>query len=279
MKEKFIRRNLGTILVWTALGIFIANLYFPIYWLLTMSFKMESDIGTSVPKWIFKPILKHYAWVFGHGEILTALRTSLVVTGVSTFIACLFGIPGAYVFARIQFPRKKDLEFWVLTTRMLPPVAILVPYVGIWIWLGLYDSITSLWLTHLIMNLALVLWFTSRFIKQLPLEVEEAALLDGCSRVSMLLKIVAPLAIPAIVVAAMFAFIFSWNEFFLVFVLGPTNRTATVVVASYIAHGHEVLWGQMSAAAVVASIPAFIMVILARGLIVKGFTFMGGVGR
>jgi len=271
-----IKKDMKQVLVWCFLLVFLAVTYFPIYWLVAMSFKKEVDIASSTPVWIFQPILRNYHWVLRFGEILNGLRISLMVATISTVCACILGIPAGYVFARLKFSRRNDLEFWVLTTRMLPPIAILVPYVVIWIKLGLYNTVPSIIITHLVVNLPLVLWLSSRFIEQVPREVEEAALLDGCSRLSAIFRIILPLARPGLVVAAIFAFIFSWNEYFFAFVLGPTTRTLPVVVASYISHGHEVLWGQMSAASMIASIPALIVIIAARNFLVRGFRFMGG---
>lgn len=271
-----IKKKIRQSVIWCFLLAFLAIMYFPVYWLVTMSFKREVDIASSTPVWIFKPIIRNYQWIFKFGEILNGLRISLIVATTSTVVACVLGIPAAYVFARLKFSRRDDLEFWVLTTRMLPPIAILVPYVAIWIKLGLYNTIPSIIITHLVVNLPLVLWLSSRFIEQVPREVEEAALLDGCSRLSAIYRIIFPLAASGLMVAAIFAFIFSWNEYFFAFVLGPTARTLPVVVASYISHGHEVLWGQMSAAAIIACIPALILTIIARNSVVKGFKFMGG---
>lgn len=274
-----IKKDIKQVVVWCFLLAFLTVTYFPIYWLVTMSFKREVDIASFTPVWIFQPVLRHYHWIFTFGEMLNGLYISLIVATLSTVVACILGIPAAYVFARVRFSRREDLEFWVLTTRMLPPIAILVPYVAIWIKLGLYNTVTSIIITHLVVNLPLVMWLSSRFIEQVPREVEEAALLDGCSRLSVIFRIILPLSGPGLIVAAIFAFIFSWNEFFFAFVLGSTTRTLAVVVASYISHGHEVLWGQMSAAAIIASIPALIMVIVARNFIVGGFRFMGGLSR
>ena len=271
-----IKKDMKQVLVWCFLLVFLAVTYFPIYWLVAMSFKKEVDIASPVPVWIFQPILRNYYWVLRFGEMLNAFRISLMVATISTVAACILGIPAGYVFARLKFSGRNDLEFWVLTTRMLPPVAILVPYVVIWIKLGLYNTVPSIIITHLVVNLPLVLWLSSRFIEQVPREIEEAALLDGCSRLSAIFRIILPLARPGLIVAAIFAFIFSWNEYFFAFVLGPTTRTLPVVVASYISHGHEVLWGQMSAASIMASIPALIAIIAARKFLVRGFRFMGG---
>jgi len=277
--KAIIKRKIKQYIIWFFILIFLALMYFPVYWLITMSFKREVDIASSTPVWFFQPVVHNYEWVLKFGEILEGLKTSLIVATTSTVAACVLGIPAAYVFARVRFPRREDLEFWVLTTRMLPPIAILVPYVAIWIKLGLYNTISSIIITHLVVNLPLVLWLSSRFIEQVPQEIEEAALLDGCSRLSAISKIIFPLAAPGLIVAAIFAFIFSWNEYFFAFVLGPTTRTLPVVVASYISHGHEVLWGQMSAAAIIACIPAFILTIMARNFVVRGFKFMGGLRR
>jgi multiple sugar transport system permease protein len=115
---------------------------------------------------------------------------------------------------------------------------------------------------------------SSKFLKEVPVEIEDAARVDGCSRFAALVRIVLPQAGPGLAVAAIFSFVFSWNEFFFAFVLTSTKSTLPVVISGFLAHGHEIKWGSLASAAVIASVPALVLVIVARRLIAKGFTQM-----
>lgn len=254
--------------------VILVGIYFPIYWLVTMSLKQQVDIVSATPKWIFKPTLSNYTWLARHSDLLGGLKRSLIVAFSSTFLACLIGVPAGYGLARFEFRRKDDLSFWILSTRFLPPIAVLVPFLVIWLRLGLLDTYLTLIVMHLIINLPLVIWLSSKFLKEVPVETEEAARVDGCSRFRALFRIVLPQAGPGLAVAAMFAFSFSWNEFFFAFVLTSTKITLPVVISGFLAHGHEIKWGSLAAAAIIASGPALILVIAARKVIAKGFTQM-----
>ncbi len=254
--------------------VILIGIYFPIYWLVTMSFKQQVDIACATPKWVFTPTLSNYQWLISHSDVFGGLKRSLIVAFASTALACLIGIPAGYGLSRFEFRHKDDLSFWVLSTRFLPPIAVLVPFLVIWLKLGLLDTYVTLVVMHLIINLPLVVWLSSKFLKEVPIETEEAARVDGCSRLRALLSIVLPQAGPGLAVAAIFAFTFSWNEFFFAFVLTSTRVTLPVVISAFMAHGHEIKWGALAAAAMIASCPALIAVVAARKALAKGFTQM-----
>ncbi len=251
------------------LGLIIVG-YFPIYWLVSMSFKTRIDILTLPPPWIFTPTLSNYLWIFRTADLGAAVRTSVIVALTTTILGAAFGLPAAYGLARFQLRRKRDLEFWILSTRMLPPVAVIVPFYMIWSGLHLLDSYPALVVTYLVTNLPLIIWLMRGFFDDLPIEVEEAALVDGVSRWGAFLRIALPLSIPGLSVAAMLAFLFTWNEYFFAFVLTSSRRTLPVAVASFMTHGLELKYGEMAAAGVVASLPALVFVILARRFLVTG---------
>ncbi len=251
-------------------------LYFPVYWLITMSLKVRIDIMSIPPRWFFQPTWGNFAWLFHHYNLQNAVVTSIIVALSATLISLALGIPCAFALARFAIPRKKDVEFWIATTRMLPPVSVIIPFYFIWMSLRLLDTRTSLVMTYLVINLPLIIWIMMGFFRALPRELEEAARVDGASRWSSFLKITLPLALPGIGASSILSFIFNWNEFFFAFVLTTTNRTLPVEVASFMAVGLEVKYGEMAAAGVLASIPSLIFAILARKLIVTGFRGIAG---
>jgi multiple sugar transport system permease protein len=202
------------------------------------------------------------------------MKRSLIVALSSTFFACALGIPAGYGLARFDFRRKDDIAFWILSTRFLPPIAALIPFLVIWLTLNMFDTYATLIVMHLVLNLPLVVWLSSKFLKEIPVEIEEAARVDGCSRLLALVRIVLPQAGPGLAVAAIFAFVFSWNEFFFAFVLTSTKTTLPVVISGFLAHGHEIKWGPLASAAIIASSPALVLVIVARKIMAKGFTQM-----
>lgn len=245
-------------------------LYFPLYWLATMSLKYRVDIISVPPKWTFKPTLDNYRWILESTSLLPAMGHSLIVATGTTLLAGLLGLPAAYGFARFQFRRKEELRFWILTTRMLPPVAVIIPFYLIWTVLGLYNTYTALVVTYLVVNLPLVIWLMEGFFREIPQEIEEAAMADGCSRVGAFLRVAIPLAVPGVAAALMLTFLFTWNEFFFAFILTSTKLTLPVAVASFMTSGLELKYGEMAAAGIIASLPAVVLVVFARNVIVRG---------
>jgi multiple sugar transport system permease protein len=254
------------------LVIFILVVYFPIYWLVAMSLKTRVDILTMPPVWFFTPTVANYLWIFQTANLVSALRSSVIVALSTTGLAAVFGLPAAYALTRFQLRRKRDLEFWILSTRMLPPVAVIIPFYMIWSSVHLLDSYVALVVTYLVTILPLVIWLMRGFFVDLPVELEEAGMVDGLSRWGTFLRVALPLSIPGLSVAAMLAFLFTWNEYFFAFVLTSTRSTLPVAVASFMTHGLELKYGEMAAAGVIATLPALLFVTLARRVIVRGLT-------
>lgn len=250
-------------------------IYFPIYWIITMAFKNLRDIMELPPKlFFFNPILDNFRWIFTHQLIVDTMVRSLIVASVTTLLSLGIGMLGGYAFARFNFKGKKDLEFYILTTRMLPLVAVIIPYMAIWYAIGWVNDLRALIVMYLVTNLPLAIWLSSRFFQQVPEEIEDAALVDGCTPLKAFINVALPLALPGLAVTGVLIFIFTWNEFFFAFVLTSTNRTLPVAIGDFTAHGHEIKWGSMAALALIASCPAIIVSLVFRELIVKGFSTM-----
>ncbi|NMB13189.1 MAG: carbohydrate ABC transporter permease [Firmicutes bacterium] len=271
-RKKVGHRSWNEVWPWIVLGILMVITYFPLYWLASMSFKTRIDIITLPPKWTFKPTASNYKWVLGQSSIKPAIQNSLMVAILTTALACLFGVPTAYGLSRFSFKSREKIESWILTIRMLPPVAVIIPFYMIWTSVKLYDSYMSLVVTYLVINLPLFIWLMKGFFQDLPKEVEEAAQLDGCSHWGALLQVALPACLSGFSVAAMLTFLFTWNEFFFAFVLTSTKATLPVAVASFMTHGLETKYGEMAAAGVIASIPALLFLIFCGRLLGRGLS-------
>ena len=245
----------------------------PYVWLLLTSFKSRLDALADVPVWWFTPTLDHYPTVFLDKGYLPLVWNSVLVASATTVLSLLLGVPAAYVFARYNFAAKEDLFFFFLTTRMAPPIAVVVPMFLLFTALGITDTPLAVILAHSSFNLSLVVWMMRGFFADIPREIDEAALMDGHSRLGMFVRVLVPLAAPGIAATAILCFILSWNEFLYAFVLVAfESRTLTVGIPGLITP-HGTLWGQVAAVAVVATLPIILFSWAVQKHLVRGLTF------
>src|SRR6516164_1533377 len=205
---------------------------FPFYVIVTTALKAETAIFAWPPVWSFQPTLQSFynaLFVFGGRSAVSYLINSIVISAVSTFLAVALGAMAAYGFARFSFAGKGRLAFWILSTRFAPPVAFIVPIYLMVQKAGMLDSHIALILIYTAMNLSLVIWILRGFFSEIPIEIEEAALIDGYSRLQIFWQVAVPLVRPGIVSTAILSVIFSWNEFLYAMVL-TQNRAATLPV-------------------------------------------------
>jgi multiple sugar transport system permease protein len=246
---------------------------FPIYWIVAMSLKREVDVMASPPAWLFTPTLANYRQVLAEGEVIGFFRNSVIVGLGATALGLLVGVPTAYVLARHDFRGRADYDFWVLSTRMAPPVAMLIPFFILYRTLELQDTHLGLIIAHVAQNLAIIIWVMKGFFGDLPRELEEAGLVDGGGHWQAFRTIMLPLALPGIAATGILSFLFSWNEFLFALVLTDTRaRTAPVGLQAFIGY-QEVLWGQLSASATVMLLPVLIVLLLFQRQIIRGLTF------
>jgi multiple sugar transport system permease protein len=266
-------RNAWRGVVYAVLLAVIIILLTPYLWMFLTSFKTRVDALADVPVWIFTPTFEHYPEVFINKHYLPLVFNSLTVALFSTFLSLLVGVPAAYVFARYQFVGKEDLFFFFLTTRMAPPISIVVPLFLLFTWMDLIDTRTSVILAHSTFNLSLVVWMMRGFFADIPKEIDAAALMDGLSPVGTFVRILLPLAAPGMAATAVLCFILSWNEFLYALILVAFDaRTITVGIPA-LATPHGTLWGQMAAVSIVATVPIIIFSILVQRYLIRGLTF------
>jgi multiple sugar transport system permease protein len=245
---------------------------FPIYWVAAASFKTELVLYAKPPQWLFTPILDNYRNVLYNIPFFEYLTNSLVIAIGTTVGSLVLGTLAGYGFARFRFRGSGTVRFLVLVTRMAPRMVLVVPYYLLMQRLGLLDTYTGLLIAYVSFALPFSIWLLIGFFMDVPLEVEEAAMIDGCGRVGVLLRIVIPIAAPGLVVAAIFAFLVSWNEFLFALILsGVYVKTLPVVIAGLNTDVGP-LYGEMSAAAVMVMLPNIVMTLVLQRYLVRGLT-------
>ena len=254
------------------LGLTLLFVLVPLYWVVITSIKPPSDYLTVPPVWFpAEPTLVHYTAALFSYRGLQGLTNSLIVAAATTVVSAVLGTLMAYSLARFN-TGGQHLAFWVLSQRFLPPVAIVLPLFLLYRSYGLYDTRFGLVLVYTVMTLPLSVWMMYAYFRQLPRELEEAALVDGCTRWQAFLKVALPLAVPGIAAAAVFAFITVWTEFF--FALNLTSRTAytlpTVFRAFLGFQGAQ--YGEASALAVTSLVPSIVLGMLVQRHLVRGLT-------
>lgn len=247
---------------------------FPVVIAILYSFRPTSEYA-ALPTWISRATLEHYRSVFIDKAFTKYAYRSLIVTISSIALSIFIGLPAAFGFARYSFKAKNFLINWILSTWMLPPIVAVIPLFIIIRSLHLYDKLITLIILYSVMNMVLVIWIMVEFFRQIPKEVEEAAMLDGCNEFMIFLKINLPLVTPGLIATAILCFIFSWNEFLFANVFtGPFARTITVGTTEFVT-SIGIQWGDMFATLSVMIIPPIIFVLLTRKYLIRGFLSFG----
>ncbi|ESX86679.1 carbohydrate ABC transporter permease [Mesorhizobium sp. LSHC412B00] len=258
---------------WAVLLVAVVVALTPYVWMVLASFKNRVDLLSSVPKWAFTPTFSNYPAVFIDKEYWPLAINSVLISVSSTVLCIVIGAPAAYGFARSNFPGKEDLFFFFLTTRMAPPISIAVPLFLFFTSLGLIDTIYAVVIAHTSFNLSLVVWMMRGFFAEIPREIDEAAMMDGRSRLGAFFFVVAPLAAPGIGATAVLCFILSWNEFLYAFILVAFDGRPLTVGIPGLVTPHGTLWGQVAAVAIVATLPIVLFTFLVQKQLVRGLTF------
>jgi multiple sugar transport system permease protein len=244
----------------------------PFLWTASTSFKPLMEVNKYPPEW-FSPNMSFepYRDMFFYLPFSTYTVNSLVVAGSATVLTLIMGSLAGFAFARFTFPGKRIVLLLFLLSQMLPGASVIIPLFQLVTQVGLYDTLVGLILVHTAILLPFVIWLLYGFFCGIPREVEDAALIDGCSRISALWKVILPLALPGLGATALFAFLGSWNEFFfsLLLTTSDTARTIPVGIGLFVGEFQDV-WNQMAAAAVLFSIPPLFLFLLMRKTFVKG---------
>ncbi len=249
-----------------------AVLLLPILWGTLLSFKTRVDALSSPPKWFFMPTLSNYHKVFLEEAYGRTIINSIFIASASSAIAMALAVPAAYVYSRSVFQGKEATFLGILSIRMAPATVIALPLFLIFTKLDFIDSYLAIILVHSAINISLAVWVLKGFFDEIPMAIDEAALLDGDSRFTALGRHVLPLSLPGIFVTAIFCFVNSWNEFFLALILtGYDTRPFTVAVPALVTP-HGTYWGQVAAIATVGLIPGCLFALVARKYLVQEMT-------
>ena len=267
-----VRRAAGWALFYVGLALALAPFVLPLFWMAWTAIKPPAVAMAYPPAWTFQPTLEQFVKVLGRQDLTVQLVNSTLVGLASVALGIVLGLPAAYTIARY---RQDRLATWLLVVRMVPYFGALIPMYLVFRQVGLTNSLIGLTISHLVITVPMTTWIMIGFIEDVPRELEEAALIDGCTRVGTFLRIALPLVTPGLVAAAVLSFIFSWNNFQMALVLGGTStKTAPMVVLSYM--GSEALdWGSLTAAATLVTAPTFLFVLLVQKYLVKGLTIGG----
>ena len=258
-----------------AAWVIVLAMMLPFLWMIIGSFKTARDFLSFPPAWVFHPTLDNYAAVFADNAFFRYVLNSTIVAAGATGIGLGLGIPAAYALARW---RRTAMGVVLLAARMAPGIAFLIPLFVACIELHLVGGYTSLIASHLIFTLPLAVWMMVGFIEAVPVEIEQAALIDGCSVFGALLRIVVPLTRQGIAATAILAFIASWNNFLFALVLSnDSTKTLPVAVLAYIGY-NSIQWGALMAAASVITLPVLALALCVQRYIVSGLVSGAVVG-
>ncbi|MEW5911640.1 MAG: carbohydrate ABC transporter permease [Thermodesulfobacteriota bacterium] len=272
----------GRILKWLGLGAFSLWTILPIVFMISASFKGTGDIFKLPPPGDWWGILKLLFWfdaslvqfesIFHEGFFFSHLLTSIAATGLSVAISVPVGLAAAYALSRANIPGKKHLYFWVITTRMAPPIAVMIPLYVLWRSLGALHSLPGLVLAYITFNLPFAIWLLRGFMDSIPKELEEAAYVDGKGRVGAFVEIILPLIRPGVGATVILCSMFAWNDYLFALILGGRGAKTLPVGISELASATQIHWGQIMAGGLVMIIPMVVLGLAIRKSLVTGLT-------
>ena len=278
----------GKVIIFVVIAVVFVAYVFPIFWMGVSSFKTKVQIFDPVPKIAFKPTLQNFKVFIGTAEssevgagragastsFIGAMLRSILITASCTFLALVLGTMAGYVLSRYQMKAKDDLMFFILSTRMLPPIVALVPISLLFTNIGLKDTFLGFLLLYTNFNLAFSVWIMKGFFDDVPFSFEEAAMCDGYSRLRAFFKVVLPMVTTGLAATAMFCGILIWNEFLFAIVIGTRKwvfMPPTIFTMSYGTEG--VIWGVLASSSIIYIIPVVVFTYLVRKHLLRGVTF------
>jgi multiple sugar transport system permease protein len=264
-------RGLGLALRYVAAILVTLVFLFPIYWLFIISMKTPEEIFAFPPVWWPESIqFANFRVLFKDGDAQTVLN-SFIVASISTVFAMALGTMCAYSIARFRTGGNLFSD-WILSNRMIPPIVIVFPIFLLFVMFGWVDTFHGLIVLYTAFNLPYVIWMMRGYIQDIPIELEESALVDGCSRWQVFRKVVWPMARAGLFATAVFTFVFAWNEFIFALVLTRNNVTTFPVQVTHYFGGQSNFWAKIAAMSVLGTVPIFIAVALLQRYLVRGLS-------
>ena len=244
---------------------------FPIFYLLLLSIK-PGQLTFDPGAWVFKPTLENYEAVLEGGDFVQYMFNSMIVSFLTMVVALALGSLAAYGFARFKFRGRFWLRMSMLIPQMLPPITIIVPLYVLFMNLDLLDTRQGLVISYLTFTLPLATWMMTGFFEDVPVELEESAMVDGATRLGAVFRVSLPIVAPGLAATAVLSFIYSWNEFlYAVILTGRESRTLPVTITSYMTN-KAILWGRIAAAGSIVLIPVLVFAMLTQRYLVRGLS-------
>ena len=254
------------------LGLFLIFLLLPIYWLVNMSFKTNSEIVSTMTLWPHTPTLQHYKRIFTDESWYSGYINSLEYVVLNTIISIAVALPAAYAFSRFRFRGRAWLRTQFLVINMFPVVMLILPIFVLMRGFGLLDTYIALISGHATFTLPFAIWLLTSYVDGIPAELDQAAMIDGATRLQALRLVVLPLAMPGVVAVGIYLFIASWNEYLFALMLAGRNvRTVTVALQLFIGE-NQIQWGLLMAGGTLVALPATVLFLFAQRRLVGGLT-------
>jgi len=276
MKAKRLRMLKKVLGVYLPLAAFLLFALFPFYWMLISSFKANPELYSLKANrlWIANPTLDQFRDLFAKTAIIKWLWNSFFVSFLTAFISMTFGIMAGYALARLKFPGAQAFGLATFITYLVPTTLIFIPLARVVQSFGLSNSIWALVVTYPTFLIPFCTWMLIAYFKSIPKDMEECAMIDGCSRIGAMIRIVLPMAIPGVIFSAMFGFTLSWNEFVyaLTFISDTTHKTMSVAVPTELIRGDAYFWGELMAASLLGSVPVALLYSFFMDYFVSGLT-------
>ena len=282
------KRNIVRGIKYLLIAIVTAVWFFPVYWLIATSLKTRLEMFAIPPKWIFNPVLDNFIDVFwerrygltpGPTEFPKFLFNSFFISLSSIGLVILIGTLAAYSFSRVELRGKNTWLFFILSTRMLPPIAVVIPIYLMYQRLGLLNNYIGLIALYIMFNMAFAVWMMKGFFDEIPRELDEAAMVDGYSRMGAFRKAVLPQALTGIAATAVFCLIMAWNEFLFAYILSGFDTRTVPVALARIRGESGINWGTITATEVIYIAPVIIFTFFLQKYLLRGITFGTVKGR
>lgn len=265
------------VLLYLCVGATLFFVLFPFYWMIVTSLIPATELYSLPPQVVPTEFtLEHYRELFADRVVpfTTYFVNSVLVATIASAMAVAVSIFGAYSFARLEYPGRSVISRGVLLSYMIAGILMVVPIFQIVVWLGLVDTLTSLILTHFIFTIPLGLYLLGNYFRSIPAEIEEAAMIDGYSRVEVLLRITLPMSTPAIVAVYLYSFLLSWNEYLYASIFIRSQERYTLPIGiEFLQFEFENVWGEIMAASLLTTVPVVVMFLYLEKYMIQGIDF------
>ena len=266
------RRRTWRLITRYAVAVAVTLLFlFPVYWLFMIAFKTPEEIFHSPPVWYPAHIqFANFAVLFKDGDAVT-VGNSLLLAGCSTLISMFLGTLCAYSLARFK-TGGENLAVWIISQRMIPPIAIVFPLFLLYVWFGWVDTYFGMILLYTAFNLPYVIWMMRGYIEDVPIDLEQSALVDGCTRWQVLLRVVFPMVRTGLFATAVFSFVFAWNDFIFALVMTRSAATTYPVQVTHYFGAQSNFWAKIAAMSVLGTLPVLVAVAALQKYLVRGIS-------